>query len=405
MKTNLTLTIDTRRTKKDGTFPIILRLSHIRKTTSISLGYSIDKEFWDDKNRRVKKTYKGVSSVNRFNNHLAKEKTNAMDIINGLAEKGELAYLAITQIKQKIIISSAYDSFFDFGKQLVEEMRKTQNIGNARVYAGTLQVFQTFVKGKDLKFNEINYDLLKRFELYHLANGNSVNGLSVYMRTIRAIYNKGIRAGLIEKEAYPFNLYKIRQEPTEKRAINRDQLKAIIELQLSENHLLFHSRNYFVLSYMMYGISFIDMAFLKVENIIDNRLVFRRKKTAKFYDINITEQMEEILSYYLQDKEKEDFIFPIIKRDSLELQYKDIKWARKSYNKRLKELGELCGIDQKLTSYVSRHSFATQAMLNEVPLTAISEMLGHSKLNTTQVYLKSLPTNILDTYQEKIISF
>jgi len=65
----------------------------------------------------------------------------------------------------------------------------------------------------------------------------------------------------------------------------------------------------------------------------------------------------------------------------------------------------LCGIDQRLTSYVSRHSFATQAMLNEVPLTAISEMLGHSKLNTTQVYLKSLPTNILDSYQEKIIKF
>ena len=64
----------------------------------------------------------------------------------------------------------------------------------------------------------------------------------------------------------------------------------------------------------------------------------------------------------------------------------------------------MCGIEQKLTTYVSRHSFATQAMLNDIPLQAISAMLGHSKLNTTQIYLKSLPTNILDNFNEQLIA-
>jgi site-specific recombinase XerD len=82
---------------------------------------------------------------------------------------------------------------------------------------------------------------------------------------------------------------------------------------------------------------------------------------------------------------------------------KDIQWARKRYNQKLKEIAQLCGIESNLTSYVSRHSFATQAMLAEVPMNAISAMLGHSSLKTTEIYLKSLPSNVLDEYNSRIV--
>ena len=82
----------------------------------------------------------------------------------------------------------------------------------------------------------------------------------------------------------------------------------------------------------------------------------------------------------------------------------DEQWALKRYNKGLKKIVELCNIEANLTSYVSRHSFATHAMLKNVPLQAISSMLGHSKLSTTQIYLKSLPSNILDDYQQQLNS-
>ncbi len=133
--------------------------------------------------------------------------------------------------------------------------------------------------------------------------------------------------------------------------------------------------------------------------------VFSVRKQGKLYDIKITEKLQEIISIYTGNKEKHEYIFPIVKRDKLELQHKDIDWERHRYNKGLKRIGALCGIQDNLTSYVSRHSFATQAMLQDVPLLAISAMLGHSKLNTTQIYLKSLPNNILDTYNEQITSF
>ncbi|MEZ4848172.1 MAG: site-specific integrase [Bacteroidia bacterium] len=145
-----------------------------------------------------------------------------------------------------------------------------------------------------------------------------------------------------------------------------------------------------------------DLAFLKLDNIKDGRIQYRRRKTAKLYDIRISEQLKNILSFYTKGKEDEDFIFPIIKRQELENQYKDAKWARKRYNLGLQELAEKVGITEKLTSYVARHSFATQALLNEIPIKAISEMLGHSSLSTTEVYLKSLPSNVLDEYSDRL---
>lgn len=405
MKTNIKLSLDTRRTKKDSSYPLILRLTHNRKTTSISLGRSVEKRFWDSKKELVRKTYKGVSSVSRFNNQLLKEKSKAMDVINELAENNELSFLSVAQIKDRIVNYKTYQSFFEFGNQCVQELKQSNRIGNARSYSAVLSVLKTFTNGDDLAFNELNYDFLKRFEQYHLSKeGNSKNGLASYMRTVRAIYNKGIKASVIEREAYPFNLYKITQNPTEKRALDVQGLKKIMELDLKKDHPLYDARNYFVLSYMLYGISFVDLAFLKGQNIKDSRLTYRRKKTGKLYDIRLTDQMTEIINHYKGDKGKADFIFPIIKRTKLEDQFADSRWALKRYNTRLKELAELCGITQTLTSYVSRHSFATQALLKDVPVVAISQMLGHSKLNTTQTYLKSLPNTIIDDYQDRIMA-
>lgn len=405
MYTNLKLSLDTRRKKKDNSYPIILRLSHLRKTTSISLGHSVQKEFWDDKSQKVKKTFNGVSTIGRLNNQLIKEKARATDIINDLHEKDELNFLSIKQLKNRIVKTATFDSFFEYGNSIIIELKKAQRFGNANSYYAVLKILKKFNEGNDLKFNELNYEFLKKFEQYHYSRGNSVNGLAVYMKTIRATFNKAINAGIISKDAYPFTNYKIKTTPTEKRALDIKSIKAIMMLKLEETDNLFHFRNYFLASYMLYGISFIDLAFLKLDNIIDNRVKFQRKKTAKPYNIKITSQLDEILSHYTKDKSKEDFIFPIIKRDIFELQYKDVLWARKRYNKGLKEIAKMCNIEQRLTSYVSRHSFATQAMFQDVPLQAISAMLGHNRLTTTQIYLKTLPNNILDDYNEQISAF
>ena len=140
-----------------------------------------------------------------------------------------------------------------------------------------------------------------------------------------------------------------------------------------------------------------------MSDIIDGRIQYDRQKTDKPYNIVIIPAMQTILDIYTVGKAKDDFVFPIITATETDKQYTQVNDARKRYNKKLKKIAELCGISEKITSYVSRHSFATQAKNLGVPIATISDMLGHSDTKTTQVYLDSLPSNIMDDFHKKII--
>lgn len=404
MDTSVTVSIDKRHQKKDGTYPLVLRLGHKQSTTTILLRVNVLEKDWDAKKRIIKSSYKGTDSVARLNNEIQKKRNEATDIIMQLHDAGDLYQMSIGELRSKIDADpNQSQSFYTYTDRLIAELKEAHRHGTAFWYQTTVNALKLFQPGKDLSFKDINYRFLTKFEISHASKGNNANGLSVYFRAVRAIYNKAIKAGIAEKELYPFTDYKIKSTPTEKRALDWPLLKKIIEKEIPTDHESFNGRNYFLASYMMYGMNFTDMAFLKKTDIRDGRIQYRRKKTSKIYDIKLTSNLESILSYYINLNPDSEYIFPIIKRKESALQHKDIMWARKCYNKRLKTLAAFCGIEQNLTSYVSRHSFATQAMLQQVPLNAISAMLGHSSLKTTEIYLKSLPTSILDDYNEKIM--
>lgn len=406
MNASIVVSLDTRRAKQDGTFPLIMRLGLDNRTIPIPLGYSFKLEDWDEPARKVKKSYKGTETVVRLNNLIQKKKTNALDILMKLDEKGELNSLSITDVKQRIVGQQENQSFLKYTDKLIGELKTAKRFGTATSYGCVRKVLAGFVSQKDLPFSAVNYEFLKKFEAYHLAKeGNGYNGLAVYMRTIRAIYNSAIKAGLVDAALYPFKSYKIKSVPTQKRALDIELLNNIINLDVKPGDILFNARNYFVASYMMYGMNFKDMAFLKKENIIDGRVNYRRNKTAKLYDIKLFPALQEILDYYLEANPEAEFVFPILQGGDLEAQTRTLGWARKRYNAKLKLIANKCDIETNLTSYVSRHSFATQALLNTVPVAAISAMLGHSSIKTTEVYLKGLPSNILDDYNSQIMKF
>ncbi len=422
--TSIKVSLDIRRAKADGTYPLILRLTHNRKTTSIKTGHHLKIEDWDSASQQVKKSYSGTTNITRLNNEIQKKKAEALDGILKLGEKPKQTPLSVTDVKQHIDPSFSSQSFYTYSGKLIKELMDAERIGTARSYQLVVNVLKTFNKGKsleknkggnpkttkfkedkhsDLKFEEINYSFLKKFENYHLGSGNQPNGLAVYMRTIRSIYNQGMKAGAVDKSLYPFADYKIKTEPTKKRALEGTYLTKIIMLDLPQGHPCFDARNYFVASYMMYGMSFADMAHLQKTDITNGRINYRRKKTSKLYDIKISDSLEGIIKHYVQQNPISKYVFPIIKREGGVLQHRDVQWARKEFNKNLSTIAGMCGIETKLTSYVSRHSFATQAMLQNVPVNAISAMLGHSSLKTTEIYLKSLPSNILDDYNSKLV--
>jgi site-specific recombinase XerD len=403
MRTSIVLTLDTRRAKADGTYPVLLRIIHYEKPAAITLGLYLKKEDWDEKARIIKPSYKGTDSVIRLNNFLQKKKSEAIDIITKLDERKMLHTLTVSQIKDLIERSSDSASFFAYGQTLVDGFLETDRLGNARSYKCTLSVLKKFNNNRDLSFREITYSLLTKFEQAHLKKGKSLNGLAVYLRTIRAIYNQAIKSGLVEQESYPFKNYEIKTTKTRKRAISMDAIKAIQNLEIKPSSHLYDPRNLFMASFYMRGISYTDLAHLKVSDIINGRIYYDRQKTGKPYDIKITPELHAILAIYLPDKEKTDYIFPVIKQTTPKKQYEEIQDKRKRFNNNLKRIAKLCGIEENLTSYVSRHSFATRAKNLGVPITAISDMLGHSDTKTTEVYLGSLSSDIMDDFHKKII--
>lgn len=400
MNTSIIVSIDTRRSRKDGTFPIILRLTHNRYTTAIGIGMAVTLKDWDEENKRIKGSYKGADSVNRLNNLIRKRQFEAYSIITKLEESEKLKSLSITQLKDLLISKTSRMTFLKYTLEQIELLKKSGRFGSARAYHSMYQVIDKFLNKKDVAFSEIDSKFLNSLEVDYLSRGNSLNGLAAILRSFRAVYNKGVSDGHVEKGQSPFENYKIRKTPTVKRAISQEAINKILALELEPSDPCFHSRNYFMFSYLCFGLNFSDLALLTVGNIVDGRLHYIRQKTKQPFDLKIMEAMKPILEYYTKGKKSEDFIFPIIKRDSKENQYRDTNWARKRYNKKLKKIAELCKIEENLSSYTARHSAATSALILNIPLPAISAMLGHKDLKTTQTYLKSLPSNTIDGYHE-----
>jgi integrase/recombinase XerD len=394
--------LDIRRKRKDDTYPLVLRIVHNRQTRDINLGYHFLEKDWDESKRRVKKSCKRYSNIQRLNNLFDVKLTEARAIITRLEEKEELALLTANDLKTIIAGKERNKTVFEFTEYLIKQLKGVQKLGNAAVYEECLNLLKEFRDGKDLSFEQLNYSFLKKLESYYLARNNKINSLSVRMRTIRAIFNKAIKEKLVEEKYYPFKDYKIENQKTKKRAIKKDDVEKIKSANNISVLEFLDTKNYFMLSFYLRGMSFSDMAKLKVGDIEDDRISYFRSKTKSEFSIKVTPQMKAIFDDYIEEKSKDDYILPIIKRKEPELIRKDIKNALKVYNKQLKELGKALGIEKKLTSYVTRHSWASIALKMGIPIEVISEGLGHEEIRTTQIYLEGLDSQTLDDANDLI---
>ncbi len=403
MASNVKIILDKRRQKRNKTYPLVLRIFHNRKSTSISLGYSLYESDWDEEKCKILKSFKGVSNLSRLNNWILKQKVNALDIINKLQDSGEIKRLSINDLKARIANNRSEATFFIFTDEIIQELISAKRLGYAQSIRSVLRIVKKYRKDKDFSFDELTYQFLVNFESYCRGKGNKTNSLAVYMKTIKMIFNRAIKAGVVEREAYPFINYTIRTTKTRKRAVHDEVIRKIEKLNIPEGTRLWHSKNYFLFSFYCMGINFVDLARLKISNLLDGRIEYVRQKTKKDYSIKVTLQIQKILDIYIDKKSEDDYIFPIVTRigDPV-LEFKDIAEKRRINNKKLKIIGEMIGMETPLTSYVARHSWATIAKRKGVPVTVISEGMGHEDVKTTQIYLDSFDKKVLDDFNEMI---
>lgn len=387
------------KTLKDNRHPLMMQIIHNKKVKRINLGYNLFKEEWDFRNTKVKGKSDLAAEINSF---LIKEMEKANTQLMNL--KRVKSQFSVDDLLEKVKAPSVGKSFTRYANEIIERQRKSNRIGNADSYYWSLRFIQIFSGKTDILFSDIDFRFLTKLKEYHLGNGNSINGLNVYLRAIRAIYNKAINEGVVNREFYPFDKFKLLNEKTQKRAIPKEDIQKIASMEMTERTELWHTRNLFLFSFYTIGMNWSDMAKLKIENISNGRIYYKRTKTHKEYTIALNPKIQTILDYYTTGKKSDDYVFPIIERtENIEDTRRDIRNKLKTFNKYLKKLGKEAGLDGNLTSYVSRHSWASIANFAGIQLGVISQGLGHNDLKTTQSYLAEFDNSDIDTANANII--
>lgn len=408
MALNIKLLLDKRRAKADGAYPLVMRIIYNRKSTNIPLGHYLHEKDWDEQKEQIKRSAKIVDNVTRLNKLLEKKRIHAYDIINKLEDDGLIKEMSITDIKNTILDKPKKDkgiTVFQFIEQMIEEKLEARKEGMARIYKDLLNKLKKTTNGKDLKFEKINYAFLINMEKQHLAKGSAHGSLSVYLRTLRALYNVAIKLGYVNKKYYPFSEYKIKNGEPVRKALSEEAFSKFRAIELPKRSHLYRTKQLYLASFFMRGMNWMDMAYLKVSDIQGNfeRINYIRRKTGKPFSIKISPQLKEILLWFLPRNYTQDsFIFPIISNQSDETKYNDtITNKRKRFNKYLKKIAEMCDIPS-FTIYSARHTWATLGKKRGVPTAILQESLGHKTEVITQTYLDSFGNEVLDEWDEVI---
>lgn len=401
------LLLNTARIKKDGTYPLILRIIYERKVIKIPMGYCFKISEWDTKNQQVKTSSKVSLNITRLNNVIKKQVSTYYDQIADLELSGKLKSLTPKELKTTILGSKKNrdcKNVIDFIDTLIAEKLQMGKKGSAISYRGTKRKLIHVFGESLISFEQIDYQVLKKIEVSHLSEGGSYGGLGVYMRTLRAIYNRAIKEKLVSADLYPFKDYRIKTADTKRRALSETDFERFkgSNLQFS----LIQGKDYFLASFYMRGMNFIDMAHLKVGNLQGDfeRIHYQRNKTRKFFSIKISEPLKLILKKYIEDpNEKSTYIFPILKEGmNPERQYETITNKRKRLNQKLHKIAESLEIE-RFTIYAARHTYATMGKRRGVPTAVIQESLGHQTETITQTYLNSFENTVIDEYDSLIM--
>lgn len=244
---------------------------------------------------------------------------------------------------------------------------------------------------------------IQLYERRLYACGLSNNTTSFYIRMLRAMHNKGVQLGMCPEQPHLFDGVYTGVDSTPKRAISPEIFGKLQALDLSSKPGLAFARDLFILSFSLQGISFVDLAYLRKSNLKGNLLTYHRAKTGSLITVAIPQVACEIIETYMSETENSPYLLPIIANPDKDsrLQYKS---ALRTCNRRLKKLAEIAGIEEHLTTYVARHTWATVARYLNTPTPLITQAMGHRTEVITQIYFATFDHSILLQVNEKIMT-
>lgn len=379
-------TQDTRRKKQSGLYPVKIQVVYNRIQRYYNTGKELSTEEWATLS--TSKSPKLMAIRSDVKNSFEKVENT----VRSLLEEGNFSFDNLNIRLGK----SAGDTLNTAYKNKINSLNESGAVGNAGVYSCSFRHLETYA-GEKIAFDMITADWLKKYEKAMLAEGKSYTTISMYLRSMRAIFNEVKSVGIIKEAQYPFGKgkYEIPVGKGRKMALSLQQIKQIVTYT-DGAEATEHYRDLWFFSYLCNGINVNDLIRLRYSNIDGDELHFYRSKTLhtsrekKEIEALITPEMRRIIDRWGNpDKSPNNYIFPFLDGYNTPIeQKKRTQDVTRRINKRLKMIGDKLGISG-ISTYTARHSYASVLKRSGANIAYISESLGHSDLKTTENYLAS----------------
>lgn len=382
---------------REGT--IYYQIIHGRKVRQLFTAYHLYSSDWDERRAKVKIPRLGdrIKFLLSLRERIHWDVERLTKIIRKLDEGG-LDYTVEDIVEEFNRCAKEY-SLFNFMESLIIELRQNGKTRTSETYRAALNSFKKFRNSEDIMLDCLNSKVMEAYEAWQRSKGNSANTISFYARILRATYHRAVEEEITENR-HPFRHIYTGIDKTVKRALPLTVIKKIKALDLSLYPQLDYARDMFMLSFMLRGMSFVDMVYLRKSDLTNGQITYRRRKTGQQLTIKWTKEMQRVLDKYPENES--DYFLPIIR--SAKANARSV-YRKMGYiiNQNLKKVALKVDITVPLTMYVARHSWASVAKTQGVPLSIISEGMGHDSETTTQIYLASLESSTVDEANNMIL--
>lgn len=287
-----------------------------------------------------------------------------------------------------------------FIRKLIDDLHGIGKSAMARRYGVILSSLLKFTDGRDIHWRELDSTFVAGFEEFLRRRGLCRNSTSFYMRNLRSILNRAKESGC-EVPRNPFKYVYMGVDKTIKRAVSLKTICRIRDVDLTAYPHLDFARNVFMFAFYTRGMAFVDMALLKKSDLSNGFITYFRRKTSQQIQVKLETPTKDIMEKL--GESATSYLLPLITSDTADsdIQY---RCAYHRVNRNLKIVGEMLNLDTKLTLYVARHTWASIAHHNHVPISTISKAMGHDSETTTLIYLKSIESSVVDKANRKIIA-
>jgi integrase/recombinase XerD len=391
--------------KKDGTFPIALRITQNRKTRYIFTGKYLFEKDWDASASKVKKSYPNST---RLNNFLLTKLKDAHKTLLDLETEDKT--VSSNQVKKEITNPLSNKSFNEISQDFLKELEDNKKLTRLSSDKARVNHFIEFAKSDNINFREIDEAVLRRYMIFlKTKKKNSQRSIINALIVIRTIYNRAIKTGIIDRKHYPFGADKIRIKfpETEKIGLSVEEMQSLEKLKkLTPQEQ--HAKNVWLFSFFLAGMRIADVLQIRWSDIYDGRLHYRMNKNEKLLSLKLPEKIYPILKAYEAEKvNTNDFVFPEMKKANLK-DPKDIlaktKTANKKFNKYLESIAKKANIEKKLTMHIARHTFGNISG-DKIPIQTLQRLYRHSSITTTIQYQSNFIHKDFDEALDSVVNF